>query len=53
MQAGPDMDELRIFTKCDGPPPVVPEVPYVALLPLSALLVGGLVLVSRRRRLAI
>lgn len=47
------VDELRIITLCDGPPPVVPEVPYVALLPVSALLVGGVVMVGRRRRAAL
>jgi uncharacterized protein (TIGR03382 family) len=31
-----------------GPSPDVPEVPYAALLPLAALLVGGLVVARRR-----
>jgi hypothetical protein len=35
----------------DGPPPVISEIGYILLLPLSALLVGGAIyLVMRRRR---
>ncbi|MBK5307307.1 MAG: PHB depolymerase family esterase [Frankiaceae bacterium] len=32
----------------DGPTPVVPEVPFAALLPIAALLVAGLVVLRRR-----
>lgn len=36
----------------DGPPPVVPEAPLAVLLPGAALLVGGITLEARRRRLS-
>jgi hypothetical protein len=49
LTAGPDMDELRIITLCDGPPPIVPEAPYAVLLPASAALIGGFVLLRRRQ----
>jgi hypothetical protein len=49
LTAGSDMDELRIITLCDGPPPIVPEAPYAVLLPASAALIGGFVLLRRRQ----
>jgi putative CocE/NonD family hydrolase len=33
----------------DGPDPLVPEVPYAALLPVLALVIGGLIVARRRR----
>ena len=50
LRAGPDMDEMRIITLCDGPTPVVPEAPFAVLLPLSAAAAGFALLTARRRR---
>jgi hypothetical protein len=43
-----EQGDQPVSTEC--PPPLVPEVPITVLLPLSAAAVGGIVVVSARRR---
>jgi len=43
------MDEMRIITLCDTPNPILPEVPRAAILPLTAILSLGAVMLLRRR----
>ena len=38
------MDELRVITLCDGPPPVLPEASVTILLPISGMAIAGVVL---------
>ena len=44
--------ELDDLTSTPTPPAALPEVPLVALLPVSAAMIGGVVTVARRRRRA-